>query len=41
MNPIKTMNLLITVYSPKYKIMSSYSLNPRISKTNNGKTMIL
>ena len=39
-----TMKLLITVYSLKYKTMSSYrlkcrkntkSINPRVSKTNN------
>ena len=44
------MKLLIKVWSLKYKTMSSYclkcrknteSINPRVSKTNNGKTMIL
>ena len=44
------MKLLIKVWNLKYKTMSSYclkcrknteSINPRVSKTNNGKTMIL
>ena len=44
------MKLLITVRSLKHKTMSSYcsksrknteSINPRVSRTNNGKTMIL
>ena len=44
------MKLLIKVWNLKYKTTSSYclkirnntwSINPRVSKTNNGKTMIL
>ena len=48
MRLLNTMELLIKVQSLKYKLMSSYclkcrkntgSINPRFSKTHNGKTM--
>ena len=50
MKLLNAMKLLITVSSLKYKAMSSYclkcrksteSMNPRVLKTNNGKTVIL
>ena len=50
MKLLNAMKLLITVSSFKYKAMSSYCLkcrksteimNPRVSKTNNSKTVIL
>ena len=49
MRLLNTMKLLIKVLNLKYKTMSSYclkyrkntdSIDPRVSKTNNGKTMI-
>ena len=50
MKLLNTMKLLITVKSLKYKTMSSYclkcrenteSIHPSVSRTNNGKTVIL
>ena len=50
MKLLNAMKLLITFSSLKYKTMSSYclksrksteSMNPRVLKTNNGKTVIL
>ena len=50
MRLLNTMKLLIKVQNLKYKTMSSYclkcrkhieSINPRVSKTNNSKAMIL
>ena len=50
MRLLNKMKLLIKIWNLKYETMSSYclkcrkntgSINPRVSKTNNGKTMML